>query len=170
MCQGCWSTSQTRPQKIHRSKSFCHYKRTAKFWLDQFSGKSRSWGPGGMGLPTRSSPKQMPRPYEVAKFSLFQFFTGLEKQERLGKILPLEPDKILGRRKRDWADTRLSWFWHHWDRLVRICVIIWFWESFMKKKGQKTFGFPQGSWGTLTLLALESTAWVLNLEELRCTF
>ena len=55
-----------------------------------------------MGLPTRSSPEQMPRPYEVAKFSLFQFFTGLKKkQERLGKILPLGPNKILGRRKRD---------------------------------------------------------------------
>ena len=54
-----------------------------------------------MGLPTWGSPKQMPRPYEVGKSSLFQFFTGLKKQERLGKILPLEPDKILGRRKRD---------------------------------------------------------------------
>ena len=96
------------------------------------------------------------------------FSPGWKKQERLGKILPLGPNKILGRRKRDWADARLSWFWHHWDRLVIICVIIWFWESFMRRKKHKIFRFLQGSWKTLILLALEWTAWVLNLDELRC--
>ena len=88
MCQGCWSTSQTRPQKIHRSKSFCHYERKVKFWLGQFSGKGRSWGPGGMGLPTRSSPEQMPRPYEVGKvqFIPVQCILPAEKNR---EVLPL---------------------------------------------------------------------------------
>ena len=103
MCQGCWSTSQTRPQKIHRSKSFCHYERKVKFWFGQFSGKSRSWGPGGMGLPTRSSPEQMPRPYEVAKFSLFQFFTGLKKTGAVGE------NSTTRTQQNSWAEkTRLS--------------------------------------------------------------
>ena len=39
-----------------------------------------------MGLPTRSSPKQMPRPHEVGKSSsLFQFFTGLKKTGAVGE-------------------------------------------------------------------------------------